>query len=224
MRRHRQDRAGGDDAAAADAGEQPAPRRCGIGTDGLGSPAANSFSRACQCGSASGARGGPATVTKLGQKPLRQDRSTLQLVGLMRRLRPSAVSTGSIAMQLDCAEQSPQFSQTCLVDHHAAASAVPSCRACGGGASRWRRPGRRSGRRRRRSRAARAAPRRVPRGCGASRRGQRGRRWQPLRLVGHDGDALDAFRGDLCGDLRTVEPPSAGWPPVIATASLNSSL
>ena len=75
--------------------------------------AANSPSRACQCGSASGALGGPATVTKLGQKPFRHDRSTLQLVGLMRRLRPSEVSTGSIAMQLDCAEQSPQFSHTC---------------------------------------------------------------------------------------------------------------
>src|SRR5690348_10793527 len=72
--------------------------------------AESSPSRACQCGSASGACGGPATVTKLGQKPFRQDRSTLQLVGLIRRLRPSDVSTGSIAMQLDCLEQSPQFS------------------------------------------------------------------------------------------------------------------
>ncbi len=62
--------------------------------------------------SASGAAGGPAWVTKLGQKPFRQDRSTLQLVGLMRRLRPSSVSTGSIAMQPDWVEQSPQFSQT----------------------------------------------------------------------------------------------------------------
>jgi hypothetical protein len=60
----------------------------------------------------SGALGGPAAVTKLGQNPLRQDRSTLHAVGLMRRLRPSGVSTGSIAMQPDCVEQSPQFSQT----------------------------------------------------------------------------------------------------------------
>ena len=58
-----------------------------------------------------GRRRRPA-VTKLGQKPFRQDRSTLQLVGLMRRLRPSSVSTGSMAMQSDWAEQSPQFSQT----------------------------------------------------------------------------------------------------------------
>src|SRR5271166_760525 len=46
------------------------------GTTGCFRPAASSPSRACQCGSASGARGGPATVTKLGQKPFRQDRST----------------------------------------------------------------------------------------------------------------------------------------------------
>ncbi len=38
----------------------------------------------------------------------------------MRRLRPSSVSTGSIEMQLLCTEQSPQPSQTCLVDHDAA--------------------------------------------------------------------------------------------------------
>ena len=30
----------------------------------------------------------------------------------MRRLRPSSVSTGSIEMQFDCTEQSPQPSQT----------------------------------------------------------------------------------------------------------------
>src|SRR6185437_4555895 len=82
------------------------------GSIGARSPAAISASRSCQCASASGARGGPATVTKLGQNPFRHDRSTLQLVGLIRRLRPSAVSIGSIAMQLDCTEQSPQFSHT----------------------------------------------------------------------------------------------------------------
>ena len=71
----------------------PANRpRHGLAVDGMTGccrPAANSPSRACQCGSASGAPGGPATVTKLGQKPFRHDRSTLQLVGLIRRLRPS---------------------------------------------------------------------------------------------------------------------------------------
>jgi hypothetical protein len=30
----------------------------------------------------------------------------------MRRLRPSGVSIGSMAMQADCTEQSPQFSHT----------------------------------------------------------------------------------------------------------------
>ncbi len=91
------------------------------GKTGCGSAAANAASRAAQCGSAAGARGRRRrSVTKLGQKPFRQDRSTLHAVGLMRRLRPSAVSTGSIAMQPDWVEQSPQFSQTSVVDDDAA--------------------------------------------------------------------------------------------------------
>ena len=113
MRGHRHDRAGGDDAAAADAGEQAAPHRrmrhAGSRQPGgeLGLPLA------CHCVvGIRQRRAGPAWVTKLGQKPFRQDRSALQLVGLIRRLRPCSVSTGSMAMQLDCTVQSPQFSQT----------------------------------------------------------------------------------------------------------------
>ena len=92
-----------------------------VGSVGSGRQAANSASRFCHDTSATGALGAPGSVTKLGQNPFRQDRSTLQLVGLMRRLRPRSVSTGSIAMQLDCTEQSPQFSQT--------ASLMTTCRA-----------------------------------------------------------------------------------------------
>ena len=54
----------------------------------------------------------PRTVTKLGQKPLRQEKSLLQLDWSIRRLRPSSVSSGWTEMQLDCSEQSPQLSQT----------------------------------------------------------------------------------------------------------------
>ena len=50
-------------------------------------------------------------------------------------------------------EQSPQFSHTCSLIT-TLAPAAPSCRACGGDASRWRRPDRRSAPRRRRTRAA----------------------------------------------------------------------
>ena len=47
-----------------------------------------------------------------GAEALQAGQIDVAAVGLIRRLRPSAVSTGSIAMQPDCVEQSPQFSQT----------------------------------------------------------------------------------------------------------------
>ena len=54
----------------------------------------------------------PCTVTKLGQKPLRHEKSLLQEDWLMRRLRPNSVSTGSMATQLAWTLQSPQPSHT----------------------------------------------------------------------------------------------------------------
>ena len=54
----------------------------------------------------------PVSVTKLGQKPLTQDRSLLQEDWLIRRLRPYFVSSGSIETQFDLTEQSPQPSHT----------------------------------------------------------------------------------------------------------------
>src|SRR6266481_3266773 len=54
----------------------------------------------------------PSTVTKLGQKPLRQEKSLLQLDWSIARLRPNSVSTGTTERQFDCVEQSPQPSQT----------------------------------------------------------------------------------------------------------------
>ena len=54
----------------------------------------------------------PSTVTKLGQKPLRQDRSTLHEDWFMRRLRPRKLSTGMTAAHCDCSTQSPQPSHT----------------------------------------------------------------------------------------------------------------
>jgi hypothetical protein len=51
-------------------------------------------------------------VTKLGQKPFTQLKSLLQLLWLMRRLRPNSVSTGSTDRQLLCTLQSPQPSHT----------------------------------------------------------------------------------------------------------------
>src|SRR3546814_4317541 len=54
----------------------------------------------------------PCTVTKLGQKPLMQEKSLLQDDWLILRLRPSSVSSGSTETQFDFTEQSPQPSQT----------------------------------------------------------------------------------------------------------------
>ena len=55
----------------------------------------------------------PSTLTKLGQKPLTQLKSLLQLVCSMARLRPKSVSTGTTLRQLLAWPQSPQPSHTC---------------------------------------------------------------------------------------------------------------
>src|SRR3982750_1472551 len=54
----------------------------------------------------------PSTVTKLGQKPSRQEKSLLQDDWSMARLLPNSVSIGVTERQLEATEQSPQPSQT----------------------------------------------------------------------------------------------------------------
>src|SRR5690606_28702984 len=54
----------------------------------------------------------PSAVTKLGQKPFRQEQSLLHEDWLMRRLLPIGVSTGSTERQFDFTPQSPQPSHT----------------------------------------------------------------------------------------------------------------
>ena len=54
----------------------------------------------------------PCTDTKLGQKPFRQEKSLLQLLWSIWRLRPSSVSSGFTDTQLLLSEQSPQPSHT----------------------------------------------------------------------------------------------------------------
>ena len=51
-------------------------------------------------------------MTKLGQKPLMQEKSLLQFDWSIARLRPNSVSSGCTETQLEAAEQSPQPSQT----------------------------------------------------------------------------------------------------------------
>ena len=54
----------------------------------------------------------PITETKLGQKPLTQEKSLLHELWSIFRFLPSLVSSGSIDTQLDLRPQSPQPSQT----------------------------------------------------------------------------------------------------------------
>ena len=51
-------------------------------------------------------------MTNDGQKPLRQEKSLLQLDWSMVRLRPNSVSSGCTETQFDFTPQSPQPSQT----------------------------------------------------------------------------------------------------------------
>ena len=67
----------------------------------------------------------PSTVTKLGQKPLTHEKSLLQVLWLILRLRPNSVSSGSTLRQLDCTPQSPQPSHTSsLITTRRAGSAI----------------------------------------------------------------------------------------------------
>src|SRR5438128_1625775 len=72
----------------------------------------------------------PVTVTKLGQKPLRQLVSLLQVLWLIVRLRPNSVSSGSTDRQLLLALQSPQPSHTrsLMTTRTAGSSIVPRLR------------------------------------------------------------------------------------------------
>ena len=69
-------------------------------------------------------------VTKLGQKPLRQRVSLLQVLWLMVRLRPNGVSRGSTDRQFDCTPQSPQPSHTAslIITRTAGSTIVPRLR------------------------------------------------------------------------------------------------
>ena len=72
----------------------------------------------------------PSTVTKLGQKPLMQLVSLLQVLWLMVRLRPNSVSSGSTDRQLDLTLQSPQPSHTrsLIMTRTAGSTMVPRLR------------------------------------------------------------------------------------------------
>ena len=142
----------------------------------------------------------------------------------MTVLRPKSVSTGYTDRQLDFSPQSPQPSQTRLIDHDpfgrlsrepALALAAEFGRALlvvneNGDALDLAeyflgldRPG------------PGARPRRSARGRGSP---------VILRLRGGDDDAPHSFGGQYLGQRRDAIAPVACWPPVMATAELYSSL
>jgi hypothetical protein len=108
MRGHADQRAEGDHAHAADTGDQQVVGLAGARQGGAGSSGQSPRSAAAT----PFFRLPPSMLTKLGQKPLRQEKSWLQADWSICRLLPKAVSTGVTDRQLDCTEQSPQPSQT----------------------------------------------------------------------------------------------------------------
>src|ERR1700750_1971736 len=79
---------------------------------GAGRDSNGSFSTIFSCGRLAFAGVPPCTETNDGQKPFRQEKSLLQLLWSIVRLRPSSVSSGFTDTQLLFSEQSPQPSQT----------------------------------------------------------------------------------------------------------------
>src|SRR5258708_2971930 len=79
---------------------------------GMGRLSNGSFSTSFSCGRLALAGVPPCTDTKDGQKPFRQEKSLLQLLWSICRLRPSSVSSGFTDTQLLLSEQSPQPSHT----------------------------------------------------------------------------------------------------------------
>ena len=103
----------------------PMPATSTLHAPGLRAGGAGTSGRACLDGSRRRSWP-PCTDTNDGQNPFEQLRSLLQLDWSISRLRPSAVSFGTIDTQFDCTEQSPQPSQT---------SALMNIRTGGSGAS-----------------------------------------------------------------------------------------
>src|SRR5260370_17746749 len=79
---------------------------------GRGRFSTGSFSTSFSCGRLALAGAPPCTETNDGQKPFRQEKSLLQLLWSIVRLRPSSVSSGLTDTQLLLSEQSPQPSHT----------------------------------------------------------------------------------------------------------------
>ena len=135
----------GDDAGAADAGDQDTVGRVQLALVGqrqVGEQLAGiDRGAASSCASAP-----PCTVTKLGQKPLTQEKSLLQVDWSICRLRPNSVSSGLTETQFDCLRAIAAAFADGVVDEDALGRIGDRCRACAAGAFRRRRSGRRPAR------------------------------------------------------------------------------
>ena len=100
------------DSAVTPCPPTPASRMFQAGSPSRGSARGGSGRSPVVCGTGFFTGSAPTSVTKEGQKPSTQDRSWLQALWSMARLRPNSVSIGSTARQLEVREQSPQSSQT----------------------------------------------------------------------------------------------------------------
>ena len=163
----------------------------------------------------------PCTVTKLGQKPLTQLKSLLQLHWSISRLRPNSVSFGSTDTQkLFTPAVAAAFADQ-RVDHHALLrigdlAALAAAALLGGAGLVVDQDAETPFTSRRRfctSSSSRAVEELDA--------GREDLRLGPLLdVVADHHDRLHALGAHLVRDLRHVSVPSTGWPPVIATASL----
>jgi hypothetical protein len=217
VRGHADQRADGDHAGAAHAGDEDAPRAWWRQPRRRQGRQRGSIHRAARPLRTRP----PSMVTKLGQKPFMHEKSLLQADWSICRLRPNSVSTGRIAMQLDSRPQSPQPSHTAsLMKTRVCGSVVPRF---GGGASRRRRSGRTPAPTRRQG-AQLALDHfqlvpvadRHPVGMSATCQGR--------SVPSVTSTMLPTPSACSWRQLGTVSSPSTGWPPVIATASLKRIL
>ena len=183
VRGHRDQRADRDDAGAADAGDQQVVRAgpaCGAGrrqrVDAPREVAPAPASAPTLLLQLAADHADEARAEALGARVVLVAAAT----GRSCACGPASVSSGSTATQLICTQQSPQPSQTRLVDEEARVPDRPARPSCGGGASRRRRSARRSAPSRPASRAGGAARRRARRGRGTRCRPGS---WSLMRVV-----------------------------------------
>ena len=209
-----------DDAGATDAGDHHGVglvQRGALGSGRLDEQRGEPLAPASPSGASALA---PCTVTKLGQKPFRQEKSLLQADWSMARLRPNSVSSGTMATQFDLHAAVAAAFADGFVDEDALVRIGKG--AALAAAALLGRAGLVVDERRDAVRPAQVVLHRLQIVAVRDRRpgGSKACRIL-LRLVGDDGDASRRLRpAPAAPSAPTVMSPSSDWPPVMATASL----